>query len=178
MTALIDPSWPNPDHPQVEIAGHPYSAIVDEGIADDLLLLWSHGIETWFSCQGEPDLPWTRYVALADPSRVTEAAELLGWVKETTGSAVYGCEPSCCSQVRGAHCHCAGCHQTFANMTLFDGHQDVNYSRSPAVLCREPESLGLVRGTRGAWYTPAGLTASTERVAKMNSARSKGVGKA
>lgn len=38
-------------HPQVELDG----IEVDEGIADLLRALWSLGIATQFSCQGDPD---------------------------------------------------------------------------------------------------------------------------
>lgn len=39
------------DHPQVEVDG----IEVDEGMRDLLVVLWKLGLETQFSCQGEPD---------------------------------------------------------------------------------------------------------------------------
>ena len=68
-------------------------------------------------------------------------------------------------------CHCVRCHQTFGTLALFDRHHDVDYRRDPAVLCNAPEALGLVRGPNETWWTPEALSALTERVGKMVTAR-------
>ena len=66
-------------------------------------------------------------------------------------------------------CHCAGCHRTFSNLTLFDQHQDWRANLgSPS--CKAPAALGLVRANE-TWWTPEGLQASTERVGRMHQAR-------
>lgn len=65
----------------------------------------------------------------------------------------------CCGQVTGSDCHCAKCHETFRGLTLFDQHQDVDYSRPHAdsVRCRDPRALGLSQDVSGSWCTPEGL---------------------
>ena len=70
-----------------------------------------------------------------------------------------------------AACHCAGCHETFGTLTLFDRHHDADYGRSPAILCRAPEGAGMVRAENLTWWTPEALTALTGRLGKMNEAR-------
>lgn len=77
----------------------------------------------------------------------------------------------CCAEVKPGLYHCPVCHQTFGVLDIFDSHQDVNYNRSPRVLCKDLEGLGLVRDTWGTWRTPEDATATTERVAKMLAAK-------
>ncbi|KIA64025.1 hypothetical protein FG87_15265 [Nocardia vulneris] len=46
-------------------------------------------------------------------------------------------------------CHCAQCHQTFADEAAALRHQDVSYTRrKPYVRCRTPAEAGLVDGAR------------------------------
>lgn len=84
-------------------------------------------------------------------------------------------ELPCCADVRGSECHCAGCHQSFTCMALFDLHQDVDYSRDEPVICGLPQALGLVQDARHVWGTPEGLRARerhTTTLARARSARS------
>ncbi len=70
--------------------------------------------------------------------------------------------------------HCARCHQTFSSLTLFDRHQDVDYGRQPAVLCRAPLSaLGLVRDLGGTWCTPQGAVSRQAQSVRLAAARSR-----
>ena len=54
--------------------------LIDEGIADDILLLWKNGLRTRWSCQGGDD-PDSRYVSFDTIREALRAAELLPWVK-------------------------------------------------------------------------------------------------
>lgn len=51
---------------------------------------------------------------------------------------------------------------------MFDSHQEVDYSRRPAVSCRMPEDMGLVLDTWGTWRTREDMLAMTSRVSMMN----------
>ena len=53
-----------------------------------------------------------------------------------------------------AACQCSPCGRSFAGVGAFDRHQDVNYSRRPAVVCLNPATLGLVRNGAGRWGAP------------------------
>jgi hypothetical protein len=81
---------------------------------------------------------------------------------------------ACCAAVRGSECHCAACHRTFTGMGLFDAHQDVDYGRRPAVVCRDPASLGLAQDARGTWGTPEGLKSREISATRLARARSAG----
>lgn len=61
------------------------------------------------------------------------------------------------SAPRGAECECAACGETFTGLGLFDAHQDVDYTRRPAVRCKLPSTLGLAQNARGVWGTPEGI---------------------
>ncbi len=63
---------------------------------------------------------------------------------------------SCCTLPVGSNLsHCSKCHQTFSSLTLFDKHQDVDYDRTPAVVCKTRlTALGLVKDLGGTWCTP------------------------
>jgi hypothetical protein len=78
----------------------------------------------------------------------------------------------CCENVRGSECHCGACHRTFTGLTLFDAHQDVDYTRRPAVVCRDPASQGLAQSPRGAWGTPEGLESRERSATRLAMARS------
>ena len=69
---------------------------------------------------------------------------------------------------------CARCRHIFATLTLFDSHQAVNYHAMPAVMCRTPQSMGLVQSPRGTWCTPEGLAARESARTRLAAARSKG----
>lgn len=58
---------------------------------------------------------------------------------------------------RGAECQCSPCGRTFSGLGLFTRHQDVDYSRRPAVRCLDPAALGMAQSAEGIWCTPAGL---------------------
>jgi hypothetical protein len=73
----------------------------------------------------------------------------------------------CCEDVHGGDCHCGLCHETFSSLTLFDAHQDVDYSRRPAVVCRAPAGLGLVRDYRSTWATPQAAISRQRRALAM-----------
>lgn len=60
-------------------------------------------------------------------------------------------------------CACALCSEAFTGVTAFDAHQDRDYSRVPAVICRPPAVCGLVRNEYGRWGMPAD-EASRERL--------------
>lgn len=68
-------------------------------------------------------------------------------------------------------CHCAGCHRTFSNLTLFDAHQQWDREGAWSLACKDPGALGLVRAGNEVWWTPEALQALTEKVTKMNQAR-------
>jgi hypothetical protein len=51
-------------------------------------------------------------------------------------------------------CQCARCERWFTGLTAFDRHQDVDYSRRPAVQCKDPAAAGLVRQESGRWGLP------------------------
>jgi hypothetical protein len=72
-------------------------------------------------------------------------------------------DPKCGGEMVGnVECHCAGCHETFADVPSFDLHLngDCNYELCNRKLCVEPETVGLQRvprrseatgGTRFVW---------------------------
>jgi hypothetical protein len=57
-----------------------FAAWVDEPIVADIELLWSHGIETLSSCQGDHAGYPDRVILICDPAKISEARELLPWV--------------------------------------------------------------------------------------------------
>jgi hypothetical protein len=78
----------------------------------------------------------------------------------------------CCSLPAGSNLnHCAGCHQTFSSLAMFDRHQEKDYSRRPVVSCKPPEALGLVRDTWGTWRTPEAAESLAGRMEKLREAR-------
>lgn len=70
-------------------------------------------------------------------------------------------------------CLCDPCGREFTGLTAFDKHQDVDYTRRPAVRCMDPAAVGLVKGAYGRWGFPA-TAASRERLAKMAAERGQG----
>jgi hypothetical protein len=44
---------------------------------------------------------------------------------------------------------CAACDERFTGLTSFDRHQDRDYSRTPATICRPPDEAGLVQNEHG-----------------------------
>lgn len=56
-----------------------YWAALDFGIIDDTIMLWNHGIDTEFSCEGR-DGHNTRYFKLARKEDIPSAVSLLRWV--------------------------------------------------------------------------------------------------
>ena len=83
------------DHQLVLVQANGWAAWVDEGIADDVRLLWENNIPTSFSCQGDAHA-W-RYIALTDddPATVLRAQFLLAetWVETIEKSTFYGKKP-------------------------------------------------------------------------------------
>lgn len=53
-----------------------------------------------------------------------------------------------------SNCGCSPCGREFTGLGSFDKHQDVDYSRRPAVVCLDPATLGLVRNDAGRWGAP------------------------
>ena len=53
-----------------------------------------------------------------------------------------------------ASCECAKCGRKFSGVTCFDKHQDIDYGRSPPVLCRSPEDFGMRLDEHGRWGWP------------------------
>ena len=62
--------------------------------------------------------------------------------------------------IHGTANGCARCGQQFGALTAFDAHQDVDYGRNPAVLCREPSTLGLTTDHNGVWRMPQSESAA------------------
>jgi hypothetical protein len=54
-----------------------------------------------------------------------------------------------------ATCLCDPCGREFSGLTAFDKHQQVDYSRRPAVVCLDPATVGLVLNGRGRWGSPS-----------------------
>jgi hypothetical protein len=77
-----------------------------------------------------------------------------------------------CGTPHGAQAHCAICHTTFTGAGLFARHQNVDYSRKPMILCRSPQSLGLIKDAGGAWGTPEGVAKALRSTTTLATARS------
>jgi hypothetical protein len=73
---------------------------------------------------------------------------------------------------RGSECACVLCGATFTGLTLFDAHQDVDYTRQQVIICRDPAALGLAQDARGTWGTPEGLRARERSATLLAAARS------
>lgn len=67
-------------------------------------------------------------------------------------------------------CLCDPCGREFTGLGAFDKHQDVDYTRRPAVRCMDPASVGLVIGAYGRWGFPVDA-ASRDRLSKMRDER-------
>jgi hypothetical protein len=67
-------------------------------------------------------------------------------------------------------CLCHPCGREFTGLTAFDRHQDVDYTRRPAVRCMDPASVGLVQGAHGRWGFPSDA-ASRARFGQMAAQR-------
>ena len=67
-------------------------------------------------------------------------------------------------------CLCHPCGREFTGLTAFDKHQDVDYTRRPAVRCMDPASVGLVQQPSGRWGFPIDA-GSRLRLAKMRAER-------
>lgn len=63
-------------------------------------------------------------------------------------------------------CQCAPCGYEFTGLTAFDRHQDTDYSRRAAVVCRDPAAAGLTRQASGRWGLPVD-EASSERLRSL-----------
>jgi len=59
-------------------------------------------------------------------------------------------------ELHGPLSQCAACGRTFLNLTAFDKHHDVDYTRIPAVRCIDPIEINLVQDEHGLWGTPEG----------------------
>ena len=82
------------DHPLVLVQANGWAAWIDEGIADDVRLLWEEGIATSYSCQGD-QISW-RYIALTHGRDTIKAYKLLrrfGWVETIEKGTFYGVRP-------------------------------------------------------------------------------------
>jgi len=53
-----------------------------------------------------------------------------------------------------ASADCPACRGRFSGVASFDAHQDRDYTRQPAIICRPPADCGLVRNDRGRWGFP------------------------
>jgi hypothetical protein len=61
-----------------------YAAWVDEPLVADIELLWTHGIETFSSCQGSaPGYP-DKFIIVQPAAKAAEARKLLPWVASVT----------------------------------------------------------------------------------------------
>jgi hypothetical protein len=83
--------------------------------------------------------------------------------------------PSCCALPYGSNLnHCPKCHQTFSSLHWFDKHQDVNYDRTPAVVCKTRlTELGLVKDLGGTWCTPQAAVSRQAQSVRLAVARSR-----
>jgi hypothetical protein len=81
---------------------------------------------------------------------------------------------TCTCDMHGtSYLHCGACHRSFLSLTAFDAHQDVDYSRRPAVECRDPASLGMTPGGTGVWGTPEGHARREATSARFAAVRSR-----
>lgn len=67
-------------------------------------------------------------------------------------------------------CLCDPCGREFTGLGPFDKHQDVDYSRRPAVRCLDPAALGMERNAHGRWGFPADAD-SREALRRMRAER-------
>jgi hypothetical protein len=68
-------------------------------------------------------------------------------------------------------CTCFPCGRSFTSLKGFDRHQDVDYTRWPPVVCRDPASLGMTADRRyGRWRMPA-TEAGRARLAALKARR-------
>ena len=56
------------------------------------------------------------------------------------------------TQRGNATSHCAACHETFANLTLFDTHRAGDHTARHCL----PPAPGLIQDDEGVWWTPEG----------------------
>jgi hypothetical protein len=85
-----------------------------------------------------------------------------------------GCQPRGAVQLAGSFSACGLCKTAFGSLESFTAHQDADYERTPAIVCRTPAGLGLVQDGRGVWQTSAGLARRArerERFIRMNLSR-------
>jgi hypothetical protein len=68
---------------------------------------------------------------------------------------------------------CSLCAREFTTLAAFDRHQDVDYTRRPAVNCQDPAAKGLVQNSLGRWHFPIDAD-SRERLRKMRAERGQG----
>jgi hypothetical protein len=65
---------------------------------------------------------------------------------------------------------CGACARPFTSLTAFDEHQDVDYSRVPVVICRDPAAIGMVTDQHGRWHMP-GTEEGRARLAALKARR-------
>jgi len=70
--------------------------------------------------------------------------------------------------ISGSQSGCAACGEVFATLTDFDKHHDVDYNRTPAVVCKPPATVGLEL-SNGAWGTPEGNATRARKSRQMTS---------
>ena len=75
------------------------------------------------------------------------------------------------TEIHGKANGCAACGHQFGSLQQFDAHQDVDYTRPKAVVCRAPSALGLVPDVNGVWQTPAGLANRERGIERLRAAR-------
>lgn len=76
-------------------------------------------------------------------------------------------------ELHGSLSQCSACRRTFLNLTAFDKHHDVDYSRTPPIVCKDPATLGLVQDEVGLWGTSEGharRAADAQRLAAKRTA--------
>lgn len=73
--------------------------------------------------------------------------------------------------VHGSLSLCARCGRTFLNITAFDKHHDVDYNRTPAVICKDPTTVGLEQDEIGLWGTPEGHARRAADAERLNARR-------
>lgn len=62
---------------------------------------------------------------------------------------------------------CALCGSVFGTLTGFDAHQVRDYSATPPITCKAPDSLGYVLDERGVWRTPEGRAQRDRNAARL-----------
>jgi hypothetical protein len=73
----------------------------------------------------------------------------------------------------GVISECGLCKRVFTSLSGFDAHQERRFGEDPPIICRDPETVGLVLDDRGRWQFPA-TERSRARLAEMRAGTDRG----